>query len=529
MDENIIAKVFYTPVQNPEEIRCIKVKDEISLEIINNFIKRIVNKKLKKPTTSEPQFSEEILTRFMEKGLEVNSKEVKDLFERLSLYMYGRAREQQKYWCLIITEDCLFIYHFTPDKAISFEEDNIREFIKYLDDSSLLKFIFKLKSEKVPYYFEELPEEELTRIQSEAINVYGIYDKSGIKGIKKLIGEEPEYEFKGELRIRVKRTDKTDIVVETFLDELDNINSNITFDFKNGYATIRVENAPITELVVDGTKYDVVTGLKRIKYENLNIGAFIEEYRFYRNHNKTIEFRYHVYVGSRRINKPDVDYPNKEETIFILGESVDSYEDLTNTSSKAIQNNFNVAFVELNKFQANYGEIDIGEFTIFAKLKDCEKIKRVKETFNKMIDNSSGNSTLKRTLHYVGVLVLSEFLKSKGFREKIYKICKQALSDYYLKIPRRNLELKEIDRLGIEFKAGIKKEVIDGEEKEVGFFDSSSEKFSKKIISKFKKKRNDTVIFFVGINEDTRDFSPIPLNRIRNEFHETLKENLSQN
>lgn len=37
------------------------------------------------------------------------------------------------------------------------------------------------------------------------------------------------------------------------------------------------------------------------------------------------------------------------------------------------------------------------------------------------------------------------------------------------------------------------------------------------------------VIFLIGINEDTRDFSPISLNRIRNEFHETLKEHLSQN
>ena len=39
----------------------------------------------------------------------------------------------------------------------------------------------------------------------------------------------------------------------------------------------------------------------------------------------------------------------------------------------------------------------------------------------------------------------------------------------------------------------------------------------------------DTIIFLVGINEDTRDFSPIQLDRIRNEFHEELREYLSQN
>jgi len=33
----------------------------------------------------------------------------------------------------------------------------------------------------------------------------------------------------------------------------------------------------------------------------------------------------------------------------------------------------------------------------------------------------------------------------------------------------------------------------------------------------------------VGINEDTRDFSPISLSRIRNEFHNDLREYLSQN
>ena len=111
MNEEIISKVFYTPVQNPEEVRCIKVRDNSNLRIINSFVRRIVAKKLKKPATSEPQFSEEILTEFMGKGLDVNSEEVKDLFERLSRYMYGRAREQQKYWCLIITEEFFFIAH----------------------------------------------------------------------------------------------------------------------------------------------------------------------------------------------------------------------------------------------------------------------------------------------------------------------------------------------------------------------------------------------------------------------------------
>ena len=522
MSGEILSKVFYTPVKNPEEVRCIEVRDNDDLRIINSFVKRIVNKKLKKPATSEPQFSEEILTEFMEKGLDVNSEEAKDLFEKLSRYMYGRAREKEKYWCLIITKEYFFIYHFTPDRAVSFEGDSIREFIKYLDDTSVLKFIFKLKSESVPSYFEELSEEDIAQIQSETQHVYGVFDKSGTKGMKKLIGEEPEYEFKGELRVRIKRSDKTDIVVETFLEDLENINSNVIFDFQRGLATINIENAPITELVVDGTKYDVVTGLKKIRYEILGIGEFIEKYRFYKNEEEVMEFKDQAVVGSRRIDKPESDFQGKEETIFILGESVNDHGNLINDSFEAIRNNFNVAFVELNGFNANYEEANIGQFTIFAKLKDIEQVRKIESTFESMIKGVSGNSTLEKTLHYVGLLVLSEFLKSKGFREKLYQIGMKALNVYYLNMLKRNIELKEIDKLGIEFKAGIR---ADGH----GFFDESPQRFSQKLLDKIKRKRKDMIIFFVGINEDTRDFSPIPLSRIRNEFHERLKEDLSQN
>jgi hypothetical protein len=529
MNREILAKVFYTPVQNPEEVRCIEVRDNNNLRIINRFVKRIVSKKLKKPSSTEPHFSEKILTDFMERGLRITYEEVKELFEKLSKYMYGRAREERKYWCLITTGEYFFIYHFTPDRAVSFEGDSVREFIKYLDDTSLLKFIFKLKSESLPSYFDKLPEEEITQIRSETASVYGVFDKTRTKGMKKLTGEEPEYEFKGELRVRTKRSDKTDIVVETFLEDLKNINSNVILDFQRGLATIRIENAPITELIVDGAKYDVGTALKRISYEKLGIGEFMERYRFYENEEEVKEFKDYVLVGSKRINKPESSLQGKEETIFILGDSVDDCENLIKESLEAIRNNFNVAFVELNGFNANYGEAKIGHFTIFGKLKDDkEKIRTIESAFNGMINSVAGNLTLEKTLHYVGLLTLVEFLKSKGFKEKLYQIGKLALNDCYLKMPERNIELKETDKLGIEIKAGIKKIKINEEEEEKGFFDSSSQRFSEKLLEKLRSKRKDIIIFLIGINEETRDFSPIPLNRIRNEFHESLKEHISQ-
>jgi len=529
MNGEVLAKVFYTPVQNPEAVRCIEIMNNDELEIVNSFFRRIVNKKIKNPYTTRPQFREEILIEFMEEKSEITPEKVRELFKKLSEYMYGRAREKIKYWCLIYTNEYLFIYHFAPDKSVSFEGDSIREFIKYLDDTSMLKFIFKLKSDCVSSYFEQLLEEEKQRIKNETTHVYGIYDKNKTKGMKQLIGEEPEYEFKGELRVRIERSDKTDIVIETYLEDLKNINSNVIFDFQRGVAAIGIENAPIKELVVDDLKCDVKTGLKRIRYETLGIGEFIEKYRFYKNDKEIKEFKDYVVIGSKETYKPEKNFEGKEETIFILGDSVNNCEDLINSSFKAIKNNFNVAFVELNKFDADYDEVNIEHFTIFAKLKNDQRIENVKETFNSMINSVRENSTLEKILHYVSLLVLCNFLISKGFREKLYQIGMLALNNYYQNMQKRNIELKEIDELGIEFKAGIRRETINGEEREVGLFVPSPEGFTRRLMDKFRRKTKDIVIFFVGINEDTRDFSPIPLNRIRNEFYKGLRKHLSQN
>ena len=519
---NNLGKIFYTPVQKPEEVTLIEVQNNDDLNTINRFVKRIVNRKLKKPNTSQPNFREKLLKEFMSKGLDVNLEEVKTLFELLSNYMYGRAREKEKYWCLIVIEEYLFIYHFTPKSAVSYEGSRIREFIKYLDDTNLLKFIFKLKSEKLSFYFSKLANEEITQIKDKTPHVYGFFDESGTKGMKKLVGEEPEYEFRGELRIRIKRSEKTDIIVETFLDDLENINSNVEFNFQKGVATIKLEDAPIIEFVVDGAKYDISTGLKRIKYEKLGIGRFIESYRFYKNDESIRESKELITLGDKILDKPENNYPKKEETIFVLGETVDDYEKLISEASESIRNNFNVAFVELNGFNANYSEVNIGKFTVFAKLKEDTRINKIEETFREIVSGVSGNLTLEKTTLYVGLLVLCDFLKSKGFREKLYRIGKKVLNDYFINMPKRNIELKEMDKIGIEFKAGVL-------ENNRGFFDPSPKKFAKKLINKFKNKRVDTIIFLVGINEDTRDFSPIQLDRIRNEFHEELREYLSQN
>jgi len=136
-----------------------------------------------------------------------------------------------------------------------------------------------------------------------------------------------------------------------------------------------------------------------------------------------------------------------------------------------------------------------------------------------MVNSAKGNMTLEKTIYYAALIVLCNFLSSKAFKDKLYRITIKDLKDHYINMSNRNIELKEIDELGIEFKAGVR---IKG-----GLFDPSPKKFSKKLLDKLKGEKRDIIIFFIGINEDTRDFSPIPLHMIRNEFHNGVVKCLS--
>lgn len=170
--------------------------------------------------------------------------------------MYGRAREPQKYLALIVTKKYSFIYHFKLEEAISFEENRIRKFMKYLDSPNLLKFIYR----SVDGYFK-------------------IYDKYNTKGWKKLLGLEPEYEAKGNVKVRINRSGKTDVVVETYVDDLENIKDSIKFRWEDKKADIQISDAKIAEVIIYGKKLDPRDVPKKIKYERLGIGKFMAEYK----------------------------------------------------------------------------------------------------------------------------------------------------------------------------------------------------------------------------------------------------------
>ena len=44
MNEKTQAKVYYTPLQNPESVKLIEIKNENDFEMINNFVKGIISK-----------------------------------------------------------------------------------------------------------------------------------------------------------------------------------------------------------------------------------------------------------------------------------------------------------------------------------------------------------------------------------------------------------------------------------------------------------------------------------------------------
>lgn len=479
--KQLSAKVFYSPVKNPEKIEEMRVEDD--LEIVDSSVEHIIHEKTEK-SFPENNIVEKKFIDFMKKNLKVDREDVKKFFEFISKHLYGRAREPQKYLALIVTKKYSFIYHFKLEEAISFEENRIRKFMKYLDSPNLLKFIYR----SVDGYFK-------------------IYDKYNTKGWKKLLGLEPEYEAKGNVKVRINRSGKTDVVVETYVDDLENIKDSIKFRWEDKKADIQISDAKIAEVIIYGKKLDPRDVPKKIKYERLGIGKFMAEYKHQPERGKIEESKERV----NEIRKPEERLNGKEETFFILGSNREG-EELIETMKNEMKNVFNLGFVELNDFNSEYETIKIGNFEIFGKIKSNAKIKEVESYFNKIISETKKYSKLAKLVCYIGLLTSCQFLKSEGFKNKMQRAVEENLKEHLSRLDE-SIELREIDKLCIEFKAK-------------GFFENSAKKFSKKLKENFEKKNNKICTYFIGVNEDTGTFTPIPLSRMRNEYREELKKNL---
>ncbi len=190
----------------------------------------------------------------------------------------------------------------------------------------------------------------------------------------------------------------------------------------------------------------------------------------------------------------------------------------------------------MNNFDKNYYKLNIAGLVFFAKFTkqiNENKLEMVKETFEKIIKELENNPLQKKIFYFLILMVLKNWLISKTYRDKLKMIGEKSLIKLLSNFSNRKINLKEIDELGIEFKSGVLKNKTKNEEmKENGFFDDSPEELAKKLIKNFNnenKKKHSIVFYFIGINEDTRDFSLIPLNRIRNEYLKKLEEELKKN
>ena len=529
----ILAKVFYTPAKDPENVKLIEVTSKSEYKEIEEFIKKCTTRK-RRPDLLNYESSgirSSIVDNILSKKLEVTEQDCKMLFEYLYGRIYTSAKSSTKYWSVIVTDKFIFVYHFTPDESFSFEEGRIVRFIKYLDKSTLLRFLFISQKRNIIEYTDS-EKIDVDEFPDEQQLIYS-YERQPSKGFKELLKGEPVYESRGDLKVRIGQSESTDVVIETDVDYVESIinSPSIKVNFDEMHASLQIDREPIKEIEIAGKKYktdeyDVEVINNRIKHEQLKIRKFIAELEWWRKNspdNRVIEKLRRVNIGEGYINKPYERF-NQKETIFIIGKTITEHDTVVDEIATLIRNNLNISIVEASRFNKKYFHLDIGDFSLFCKFDDLEQSKNLAARFTDIIERARSSNVLYRILSYLGLAVVVQNASSKNFSEIMYKSSIKALKDYFSSLYGRTpvMDLKEVDELGIEFKAGIRS---DGR----GFFESSPKKLADKIAEKSNSKDLDLILYFIGINEDSRDFSPIPLNRLRNEFHSLLRRRLKSN
>jgi len=168
--------------------------------------------------------------------------------------------------------------------------------------------------------------------------------------------------------------------------------------------------------------------------------------------------------------------------------------------------------------------LDIGDFSLFARfdINEWQNLVSTTETLNKIIQaiksENMPNLDMVKTLSYIALKLASNYLKSGNLKKIIGEVCAKAFADLFSQKPR----IEERDELGIELKTGI----IKRNNKEEGFYKNNPQKFAEEIFENFNSKGKKLVIYFIGITEDTKEYSPIPLNYIRNETLIKIRKHL---
>jgi len=287
MSQKIKAKVFYSSVKD-EGIKLIEISNDKTWIELEEYTKKLFfNKKsisggfISKLSSKEKKLNDLLNNLTIENS---DKEKVKSIFDILKKYSYSRSRESKRFWCLMISKDFLIIYHFSPDKSVTFEGGIIKEFVKYLDNSTVnrsiiitnkeyVKKIYKDSKRKIFLDSEEIEIKDLLQDGK----IYSLYDRNNSKEFQELFPSlsNISYDQKGDVKIRIKRTDKTDVVIETYVDDLKNINSTIDLNFESNKATVTLHDGEITEIKIAGKKFkDGIVALNYITYLSLELDKF---------------------------------------------------------------------------------------------------------------------------------------------------------------------------------------------------------------------------------------------------------------
>jgi len=536
---NKLAIIYYTPIEDPDKIEKIELRKEKEYKIVKEKIQE-VTKRRRKPELKLFQSTRISEIRLIEKIKKdfpsIELENIRELFDRLTDWLYGRAKSKGKYFGLIVNSKFIFIYHFKSERSIDYT-GGIKVFIKYLDADVINWFLFLSLDTSALLEFCDIPKNELEAFDKTAELLYA-YDKRGTKGFKEMVSTQPIYESKGEIKIRSEYDPDTDIVIETHLEHIGKLENSINLDLREGKVTINGLPLNIKEVEIDGKKYPMEESkliFIHIYHNLLKIQDFINEVEYFLKGCKSpiiVEQLERIVIkdGEKEVkilNKPSREFKDKV-TIYLLGNlgvNIDAavfHEKFTNILTR-----LDFSIVEISRLSEKYDITEIGSLTLFLKFKNTKEIIKIFNTFSRLINNLKGegmaNQFYKRFLTLVALMTGCRLVQNKNIRDMLYTCSKKAITGLLSQLSEQkySMELKEINKLGIELKTGL---LEDG----TGFFDPSAPKFAKKLIEKTKKKREDLIIYLVGINEDAKGFTPIPLDRIRNEFLGDVEEILSE-
>lgn len=534
--------IYYTPVENPESIQKIEIIDESKLHAVIEFIEKKTKRK------KSPDIREFTTTGLNETlGRHINSikssfpnvtdSDIQTVFEVFSNFTYGRSRTSNRHWGLILSKEFFFIYHFTPDKGITYQDNQITEFIKYLDGSTLTRFIFLTKKQNMQN-FCDMEGEEFSDYNDINVLTY-TFDHSNSKGFRQLTSTEPVYESKGEIKIRSESDEDTDVVVETQITNIPLSGDAIKVDFSANRMSLNA-NLTIKEYEINSKKYSSQNSAEffaHMEHERSGIANLTNETNFYSKTNPTAQSIKETdtelsLIGSNgrtiKTLRKQINNIGGKRTIGILSKhSLPIIRDgLIESVGQALSNDINFCICEIATNSRRYCLKNIGDFSLFLKWKEDRKLGNLCTNFQELQSKLTGttNSLYRKVLTGCYLLCSTKYMQRKDMQKTCQLIAINSLRNIFgeLSPAGPNLQLKEIDKLGVEFKAGVL-----GQGR--GFFENSPTEFATKLKEKFASKRKDLVVFFIGINEDSMNFSPVLLSRVRNEFKESVVSGLESN